>query len=271
MAPSVLDALTIVKPETVIIWHRAGFRSYWHWKSRPHGGRPKASSEVRQLIREMSLENPLWGAPRIHGELLKLGIEVGQTTVAKYMAKGRRLPSQGWKTFLHNHADGVISIDLFVVPTISFRMLYGLLILQHSRRRILSLGVTAHPTAEWNSRQLTEACGWRLTPRYIVRDRDAIYGSVFLRRLRAMGIRSPSAAFLCGLLQPGPDAPIDRQGCSIAASRPCHRPDYTQAIPRRTSPSVHPGLIFDRHTGGALPEGRLKTMRRATDERYRNR
>src|SRR5258708_31505707 len=140
---------------TVIRWHRAGFRAYWRRKSRPRSGRPKTPLEIRQLIREISLANPLWGAPRIHGELLKLGIDVGQTTVAKYMARRRRPPSQGWKTFLHNHADGIASMDLFVVPTISFRLLYGLLILHHDRRQILGLGVSAHPTAEWISHQLT--------------------------------------------------------------------------------------------------------------------
>jgi len=195
LAPGVLDTLKIVRPETVIRWHRAGFRTYWRWKSRPRGGRPKTTLEIRHLIREMSLANPLWGAPRIHGELLKLGIDVGQTTVAKYMARGRRPPSQGWKTFLHNHADGIASMDLFVVPTISFRLLYGLLILHHGRRQILWLGVTAHPTAEWISHQLTEAYGWKVAPRYIIRDRDAVYGDVFIRRLRAMSIRDrPTAA-----------------------------------------------------------------------------
>src|SRR6266446_4636055 len=194
LAPGVLDALKIVRPETVIRWHRAGFRAYWRWKSRPRGGRPKTPLEIRQLIREISLANPLWGAPRIHGELLKLGIDVGQTTVAKYMARGRRPRSQGWKTFLHNHADGIASMDLFVVPTISFRLLYGLLILHHDRRQILWLGVTAHPTAEWISRQLTEAYGWKVEPRYIIRDRDAVYGDVFIRRLRAMGIRDRPTA-----------------------------------------------------------------------------
>jgi hypothetical protein len=116
LVPGVLDALKIVKPETVIRWHRAGFRAYWRWKSISRGGRPKTPLEVCQLIRDMSIANPLWGAPRIHGELLKLGIDVGQTTVAKYMARGRRPPSQGWKTFLRNHADGIASMDLFVVP-----------------------------------------------------------------------------------------------------------------------------------------------------------
>jgi hypothetical protein len=116
------------------------FPSYWRWKSRPRGGRPPASPEVRGLIREMSIANPLWGAPRIHGELLKLGINVGQTTVAKYMATKRRPPSQGWKTFLRNHADGIVAMDMFVVPTVSFRWLYGLLILQPARRELLWLG-----------------------------------------------------------------------------------------------------------------------------------
>src|SRR6476619_8141431 len=126
-APGALDALRILKPQTVIRWHRTGLRAYWRWKSRPCGGRPKIGADIRQLIREMSVANPLWGAPRIHGELLRLGIDVGQTTVAKYMARRRRPPSQGWRTFLLNHADGIASIGLFVVPTISFKLVYGLL------------------------------------------------------------------------------------------------------------------------------------------------
>jgi transposase InsO family protein len=188
-APNVLDALAIVQPETVMKWHRVGFRAYWHWKSRPRDGRPKISSEIRRLIREMSIANPLWGAPRIHGELLKLGIEIGQTSVAKYMVRRRGPPSQGWKTFLRNHADGIAAMDLFVVPTISFRMLYGLLIMKHDRLQIIWVGVTAHPTAEWIANQLTEACGWEQAPRYLIRDRDGAYGEVFIRRLRSIGIR----------------------------------------------------------------------------------
>jgi hypothetical protein len=130
-------------------------------------------------------------APRIHGELLKLGIDVGQTTVAKYMAKRNRPPSQGWKTFLRNHADGIAAIDMFVVPTISFRQLYGLLVLRHSRRELLWLGATTHPSAEWIARQLTEAWGWSESPLYIIRDGDGAYGDAFIRRLTAMGIRHP--------------------------------------------------------------------------------
>jgi len=178
LAPKVLGALAIVKPETVIKWHRAGFRSYWRWKSRRHGGRPTVAPEIRKLIREMSIANPLWGAPRIHGELLKLGIDIGQTSVAKYMARRRDPPSQGWRT-----------MDLFVVPTISFRLLYGLLIVGHGRRQILWFGVTARPTAEWIANQITEACGWEQAPRYLIRDRDGAYGEIFIRRLRSMGIR----------------------------------------------------------------------------------
>jgi hypothetical protein len=196
LAPGVLDVLKIIRPETLLRWHRAGFRAYWRWKSRPRGGRPSTPADIRRLIREMSVANPLWGAPRIHGELLKLGIDVGQTTVAKYMAKRRRPPSQGWKTFLRNHADGIASMDLFLVPTISFRLLYGFLVLRHGRRELLWLGVTAHPNAEWIARQLTEAYGWQDTPRYLIRDRDRVYGHAFLRRLRAMGIRDrPIAAW----------------------------------------------------------------------------
>src|SRR3977135_2027462 len=161
LVPEVLDALKIVRPETLMCWHRASLRAYWRWKSRPRGGRPKTAADIRRLIREMSVANTLWGAPRIHGELLKLGIDVGQTTVAKDRAKRRRPPSQGWKTFLHNHADGIASMDLFLVPTISFRLLYGFLILRHSRRELLWLGVTAHPSAERIARQLTQAYGWQ--------------------------------------------------------------------------------------------------------------
>ena len=150
--PKTREALAIVRPDTVVRWHRAGFRCYWRWKSRPRWGRPRVPAEIRQLIREMSVANPLWGAPRIHGELVKLGIDIGQTSVAKYMAPRRGPPSQGWKTFLHNHADGIAAMDLYVVPTLSFRLLYGLLIMGHGRRQILWCGVTAHPTAEW---------GWR--------------------------------------------------------------------------------------------------------------
>jgi transposase InsO family protein len=187
--PNVRASLAIVKPDTLVRWHRAGFKAYWRWKSRSRSGRPTVPLEIRHLIRDMSLANPLWGAPRIHGELLKLGIAIGQTSVAKYMARRRGPPSQGWKTFLRNHADGIAAMDLFVVPTISFRLLYGFLILRQDRRHLLWIGATTHPTADWVARQLVEACGWDQAPRYIIRDRDSVYGEVFIRRVGAMGIR----------------------------------------------------------------------------------
>src|SRR5229473_1916579 len=142
LRPSVLSAVVIVQPETVVRWHREGFRLYWRWKSRARGGRPRIPRDLRDLIREMSLANPLWGAPRIHGELLKLGIELAQSTVAKYMARRRRPPSQSWKTFLRNHADGIASMDMFVVATATFRLLYALIVLGHDRRRIIHFDVT---------------------------------------------------------------------------------------------------------------------------------
>src|SRR5712671_2368366 len=197
VAPGVLDALKILKPQTVIRWHRAGFRTYWRWKSRPRGGRPKTAADIRQLIHDMSIANPLWGAPRIHGELLKLGIDVGQTTVAKYMARGRRPPSQGWKTFLRNHADGIASMDLFVVPTISFRLLYGFLVLRHSRREILWLGVTAHPNAQWIARQLSEAYGWQQAPQRQARPQLSFNAANLERGVAARaraGATQPSAS-----------------------------------------------------------------------------
>jgi transposase InsO family protein len=193
--PSVLDAITIVQPETIIRWHRAGFRLYWRWKSRSSGGRPKVPIEIRCLIREMSLANLLWGAPRIHGELLKLGIEVAQSTVAKYMAKSGRGRSQTWKTFLHNHAAGMAAMDFLVVPTVGFKLLFVLVILRHQRRRLISLTVTTNPTAEWIARQITDAFPWNEAPDYLIRDRDGAYGHAVTRRLGAMGIRDhPTAA-----------------------------------------------------------------------------
>jgi len=188
--PSLRSAITIVQPDTVLRWHRTGFRLYWRWKSRSRGGRPKVPIEIRSLIWRMSMENPLWGAPRIHGELLKLGIEVAQSTVAKYMARRRPGGSgQTWKTFLRNHAAGIGAMDFLVVPTINFRLLSVLVILRHERRRLISLSVTANPTAEWIARQITEAFPWDEAPTDLIRDRDPRYGQAVSRRMAAMGIR----------------------------------------------------------------------------------
>ena len=181
-------SLHIVQPETVVRWHRQGFRYYWRWKSR-HRGRPKADLEIRALIRQMCRANPLWGAPRIHGELLKLGIEVSETTVSKYMVKHRGPPSQNWRTFLQNHAKELVALDFFTVPTATFRVLFVLVILSHDRRRILHFNVTQHPSAEWTARQLLEAYGTDDSPRFLVRDRDAIYGETFRRQVAALKIQ----------------------------------------------------------------------------------
>jgi hypothetical protein len=198
--PSILPALIIIRPETLVRWHRASFRRYWRWKSRRRGGRPPIEAELRALIRQMSTENLLWGAPRIHGELLKLGFSVAQSTVAKYMVKRRGPPSQGWKTFLRNHAPGVAAMDLFVVPTIGFKLLYGFVIVRIDRRELIWINATTNPTAEWIARQITEAFPLDGAPGYMIRDRDRIYGAVVTRRLRAMGIRDKPltlAEWLC--------------------------------------------------------------------------
>ncbi len=192
--PSILKVVTIVQPETLVSWHRAGFRCYWRWKSRRRGGRPQIEADLRALIRRMSVENPLWGSPRIHGELLKLGFAVAQSSVAKYMVKRRGPPSQGWRTFLHNHAPDIAAMDLFVVPTIGFDLLYVLIIVRLDCRGLVWINVTTNPTAEWIARQLTEAFPWDEAPHYLIRDRDQIYGAIVTRRLRAMGIRDKPTA-----------------------------------------------------------------------------
>src|SRR6266576_1703441 len=192
--PSIVKVVTIVQPETLVRWHRAGFRRYWHWKSNSRGGRPRIEIELRALIRQMSTENQLCGAPRIHGELLKLGFEVGKSSVAKYMVKRYGPPSQGWRTFLRNHAPDIAAMDLFVVPTIGFDLLYAFVIVRLDRRDLVWINVTANPTAEWVARQITEAFPWDEAPRHLIRDRVRIYGSVVTRRLRAMGIRDKPTA-----------------------------------------------------------------------------
>jgi transposase InsO family protein len=183
------DSLLVVRPETVIGWHRRGFGRYWAWKSRRRSGRPAVDAEIRDLIRRMSRANPLWGAPRIHGELLKLGITVSQATVSKCMVRPRRPPSQAWRTFLKNHASGLIALDFFMVPTATFRVLFVLIMVTHIRRRLVHFNVTEHPTAEWTARQLLEACALEETPQYLIRDRDSVYGERFSRQATTLGIR----------------------------------------------------------------------------------
>ena len=168
--PNLLGLAQVIQPETILRWHRSGFRAFWRWKSRNRAGRPKVDRGLRDLIQLISRENPLWGAPRIHGELLMLGFEVAQSTVSKYMVRVRNPPSQTWKTFLRNHAGAIAAIDMCVIPTITFERLFAFLVLGHGRRQLLWCEVTRHPTAEWLVRQITEAFPWGLAPSYLVRE-----------------------------------------------------------------------------------------------------
>jgi hypothetical protein len=232
------SALVMVKPETVIAWHRKGFRLFWTWKVR-HGqpGRPPVSQETRKLIRQMSHENPLWGAPRIHGELLKLSIDIGETSVGKYMARGRKPPSQTWRTFLENHIKSMVSVDFFTVPTVRFQVLYVFLVLAHDRRRILHFGVTAHPTAEWTAQQLREAFPWDSAPRFLLRDRDCIFGADFTKQVEACvyraGDRHDSARV---------SGPCDRLQRSVIASA-------YEILPRVLSRDAHSSVPAKGHAG----------------------
>jgi putative transposase len=181
--------LHALHPDMVVRWHREGFRLYWTWKSRRQRvGRPPVDKEIRKLIRQMQSENIGWGAPRIHGELLKLGIDISQATVSKYMVRHRKPPSQTWRTFLENHSDCIAGIDFFTVPTATFRVLYVFIVLSHDRRHIVHFNVTAHPTAPWTAQQLVEAFPFDSAPRYLLRDRDAIYGEKVRRRIKSLGI-----------------------------------------------------------------------------------
>src|SRR5271163_423128 len=184
--PRCLEAMVLVKPATVIQWHRQGFRLFWRWRSR--SGRPSVNREIRDLIRQMSEANRLWGAPRIHGELLKLGIEISQATVAKYMLRRPGSPSPTWRSFLRNEVASIAAIDMFVVPSATFRLMFVVLILVHDRRKLVHFNVTRNPTAAWLSRQVTEAFPWDTAPRFLLRDRDRSYGSSFSTRVAAMGI-----------------------------------------------------------------------------------
>jgi len=183
------EALHVVRPETVIRWHRQGFRAFWTWKSRRgRTGRPPVGSELAELVRTMALANLLWGAPRIHGELLKLGFDVSQRTVASLMPRCRKPPSQTWRAFLRNHVADLASVDFFVVRTATFRLLYVFEVLLQHRRQVVHFNVTDSPAAAWTAQQIVEAFPDDSAPRYLFRDRDGIYGAEFRRRVKSMGI-----------------------------------------------------------------------------------
>ena len=183
------EVLVIVKPDTVVKWHRQGFKLYWKWKSRARGvGRPQIDQEIRELIKRMSRENPLWGVPRIQSELRLLGYDLAESTVAKYRVRSNKPPSQTWRTFLENHLGQIAAIDFFTVHTLSFRTLYCFIILLHDQRKVVHFNVTAHPTAVWTAQQIIEAFPEDTAPRDLLRDRDQIYGEEFRLRVKGMQI-----------------------------------------------------------------------------------
>jgi putative transposase len=184
------SSLVIVQPATVLTWHRQGFRLYWQWKSRPNPvGRPKLDAEIRRLIRRMARENPTWGRRRIQAELALLGYAVAELTVGKYMHRTSPRPSPTWRAFLTAHARDIVAIDFFVVPTLTFRLLFVFVVLRHDRRELLHLSVTDHPTADWTARQILQTFPEETAPRYMLRDRDTIYGESFTRCIASLGIR----------------------------------------------------------------------------------
>ncbi len=192
------DALIFVKPDTVIRWQRKRFKEHWTRLSRNgKPGRPATPKEVQELIRTMSTLNPTWGSPHIVGELAKLGISGSKSTVETYMVRTPKPPSQTWRAFLENHARDIVSIDFLVVPTVRFTMLYVLVFLSIERRRVIHFNVTAHPTAEWAARQVVQAFPWDTAPKYLLRDRDNIYGTWFRKRVKNMGLEEVLTAYRC--------------------------------------------------------------------------
>ena len=183
------SALVVVQPDTVLRWHRQWLRRRWTLRSqRTRPGRPSTAAAIRTLVGQMAMANPLWGAPRIHGELCKLGIAVSERTISRLLRRRRRPPSQTWRTFLANHVACLVSMDFLTVPTLTGRVLFVLVLLTHQRRRIVHVAITEHPTAAWTAQQIIEAFPDDTAPRWLLRDRDAIYGDVFRRRVAGMGI-----------------------------------------------------------------------------------
>jgi hypothetical protein len=250
------DVLVVVKPDTVVRWHRAGFRLWWRWKSRSRApAESEISTEVKALIRRMAEANEGWGAPRIHGELLKLGIDIGERSVSRFMPPRPREPlSQIWRTFLDNHVDSLASIDFFTVLTATFRVLYVLFVLSHDRRRVLHFNLTEFPSAHWTGQQIIEAFPEDSAPRYMLRDRDGIYGDQFQHRVEGMGIeevlaapRSPwqnpyaerlvgSVRRECRLLSPVADVPVSGEGRACAEASPAAEHGHDRGTARGRRP-----------------------------------
>lgn len=235
--PAWRTALVIVKPEIVIARHRRGVRLCWTWKRRRRIGRPTVPRDIRTLIRTMSEANPLWGAPRIHGELLKLGIDVRQATVATYMVRRRPPPSQTWRTFLANHMGQMMAADFFVVPTATCRLLFVLVILAHERRRVVHVAVTGHPTAAWTAQQLREAFPWDHAPRYLLRDRDHAFDGWAITA-KAMGIEE----ILAAPRSPWQNAYAEIAHASFSSTEPTRPPKARRQL------GIRRDRVFDRHS-----------------------
>ena len=268
------SSLHMLQPDTVVRWQREGFKRYWRWQSRSKKpGRPRIDAEIRQLIRQMSQENPLWGAPRILSELQLLGYSVAERTVAKYMLRDRKPPSQTWKTFLDNHLQDIAAIDFFTVPSATFRVLYCFLVLRHDRRCVIHFNVTQHPTAIWTAQQLIEAFPWDEAPKYLIRDRDSIYGNDVRQRVKNMGVEEVRTAFRSPWQSPYVERLIGsiRRECldhmiilneahlmrilkSYFAyyheSRPHLSLDRNAPIPRKVEPSDHGDVVSIKQVGG---------------------
>ena len=203
-------------PATVLRWQRRRFREHWTTRSgRPQVGRPPVNAEIAALVRRMAETNPLWGAPRIHGELMKLGVEVAERTVSRLIPKRRTPPSQGWRTFLANHLRDLVSIDFFTVPTAGWRVLFVLVVLAHDRRRVVHFNVTEHPTAAWTAQQIVEAFPDDTAPAYLLRDRDRIYGHAFRHRVKGMGIRDVRTAPQTRGRTPSRSGSLARSGANV--------------------------------------------------------
>lgn len=202
-----------MKPDTVIRWHKKGFKLYWRRKCRSgKRGRPVLDPAVKALVFKMSDANPTWGAPKVHGELLMLGIEISERSVSELLSRRNpKPPSQTWKTFIKNHMTEMVAVDYLVVPTIRFRLLFVFVVLSHARRNVVHFNFTAHPTAEWTAQQITEAFPWDTTPKYLLRERGSSYAEAFRKRVAAMGIAEVMTAYR----SPWQNAYVERLNGSI--------------------------------------------------------
>lgn len=267
--PKWRDALVLVQPDTVVRWHKKSFKRYWRWKSqRGKRGRPEIDINVKQLIRNMANANPLWAAPRIHGELLSLGLEISERTVSRILHKHKpkQPSSQTWRTFIKNHMPDMASIDFMVVPTIRFRMLYVFVVLSHVQRRVLHFNVTANPTAEWTAQQIVEAFPWDTAPKYLLRDRDSIYGEKFKERVHGMNIKNVMTAYHC----PWQNPYVERLHGSIRRECTDHVIIHNERHLRRILREYFEYYHEDRThlgLGKETPMGRPTTSRASPSER----